>query len=352
MREGQALEARAPGRARAARAPAKSSRAGQRAHAEEAHQHHVLDATAAPARISATRSASSCALAAVAVAVGGEQHLGLDLAEAVEHAAHAEVGRARGPDRAERRRGEHRDDRLGAVRQDAGDAIAGAHAHRAQLRGERARPARAAPPTRARARAPSSPRKISAGRGVVAAQQVLGVVEPRSGEEARAGHAVVDQPGRGRRARRSPRRSPRPRARTPRARPPTSATDRCSSAKRRPVVSLDARAERAQLRALDARRRRRPERARLTRAPRSAQPAPHQLLGDLHGVGRRALAQVVADDPEPELVARQVAADRARRTPRRARRASAGVGNTLCVGSSITTHARERRERARAPRRA
>jgi hypothetical protein len=40
-------------------------------------------------------------LAAVVVAVAGDQHLGLDLAEAVEHALHAEVGRAGRPDGAE-----------------------------------------------------------------------------------------------------------------------------------------------------------------------------------------------------------------------------------------------------------
>ena len=34
----------------------------------------------------------------IAIAVHGEQHLGVDLAEAIDHAAHAELGRARGPD--------------------------------------------------------------------------------------------------------------------------------------------------------------------------------------------------------------------------------------------------------------
>ena len=38
------------------------------------------------------------ALAAIAIAVGGEQQLGRDLAEAVEHALHAEIRRAGGPD--------------------------------------------------------------------------------------------------------------------------------------------------------------------------------------------------------------------------------------------------------------
>ena len=68
-------------------------------------------------------------LAVVAVAVGAEQHLGLDLAEAVEHALHAEVGRAARPHGAEARRGEHRGGRFREVGQIAGDAIALADAH-------------------------------------------------------------------------------------------------------------------------------------------------------------------------------------------------------------------------------
>ena len=42
-------------------------------------------------------------LAAVRVAVGGDEHLRLDLAEPIEHALHAEVRRAGRPDRADRR---------------------------------------------------------------------------------------------------------------------------------------------------------------------------------------------------------------------------------------------------------
>ncbi len=42
------------------------------------------------------------ALAGIEVAVRGDEHLGLDLAEAVEHALFAEVGRARRPHRADR----------------------------------------------------------------------------------------------------------------------------------------------------------------------------------------------------------------------------------------------------------
>jgi hypothetical protein len=89
-----------------------------------------------PAQISATRSASGGPCRRTSRR--GEQDLGLDLAEAVEHAAHAEVGRARGPDGAERGRRQHRDDGLGAVGQDARDPIARAHADPSQPRGERA----------------------------------------------------------------------------------------------------------------------------------------------------------------------------------------------------------------------
>ena len=50
-------------------------------------------------------------LARVEVAIGGEQHLGRDLPEAIEHAVDAEVRRARRPDGAEARGGQHRDRR-------------------------------------------------------------------------------------------------------------------------------------------------------------------------------------------------------------------------------------------------
>ena len=50
-------------------------------------------------------------LSAVEIAVGRDEHSGLDLPEAIDHALHAEVGRAGRPDRANRRGAERRDDR-------------------------------------------------------------------------------------------------------------------------------------------------------------------------------------------------------------------------------------------------
>ena len=55
-------------------------------------------------------------LAVVPVAVHREEHARLDLPEAIEHTLHAEIRRARRPDRALARRPQHRDDRLGHVR--------------------------------------------------------------------------------------------------------------------------------------------------------------------------------------------------------------------------------------------
>ncbi len=77
-------------------------------------------------------------LAAVAVAVDGEQHDGLDLLEAVQDAAGAEVGGAGGPDPADGGGGEEGDDGLGDVREVAADAVARAYAEGAQFGGERA----------------------------------------------------------------------------------------------------------------------------------------------------------------------------------------------------------------------
>ena len=75
-------------------------------------------------------------LAAVGVAVDGEEDLGLDLGEAVDDRAGAEVGRAGGPDRADGGGGEEADDGLGAVGQVGGDAVAALDAEGAEAGGE------------------------------------------------------------------------------------------------------------------------------------------------------------------------------------------------------------------------
>ena len=74
-------------------------------------------------------------LAAVAVPVEGEQHLRLDLREAIDHAARAELGRRARPHRPERGRGEERDQRLGDVGQVRHYPVAAGHAERAQAPG-------------------------------------------------------------------------------------------------------------------------------------------------------------------------------------------------------------------------
>lgn len=77
-------------------------------------------------------------LAAVAVAVDGEQDDGFYLLEAVEDAAGAEVGGAGGPDAADGRGGEEGDDRLRDVGEVAADPVARGDAEGAEFGGERA----------------------------------------------------------------------------------------------------------------------------------------------------------------------------------------------------------------------
>src|SRR5581483_863492 len=129
-------------------------------------------------------------LAAVVVAVRRHEHLRLDLAEAIEDALHAEIGGARGPDRADARRPEHRDDRLRHVRHVARHAIAGLHT----VTLERLRETRDfAVQLRERETAFDALLAPEDERGLVIAppQQVLGEIEARIGEPPRAGHPVA-----------------------------------------------------------------------------------------------------------------------------------------------------------------
>ena len=87
-----------------------------------------------PARIASSSALAVDPLPAVRVAVDGQQHLRLDLGEAVDHAARPELGRDAGPDRAQAGRGQEGDQRLGAVGQVGDDAVALLHAQRLQAR--------------------------------------------------------------------------------------------------------------------------------------------------------------------------------------------------------------------------
>ncbi len=133
-------------------------------------------------------------LAVVPVAVDGHEYLGLDLPEAVEHAALAEVGRARREDGAERGDRQHQRDGFRQVGQHGGDAVALSHARRGkrllQARDQRVEfvPGE-----------PGGDLVLAAeDHGVAAAgrlQQVFREIDFGVGKKLRPGHAVaVDQP--------------------------------------------------------------------------------------------------------------------------------------------------------------
>ena len=160
----------------------------------------------------------------------------LELAEPVEHAARPELRRAGRPDRAEARGGEEGDERLRDVRQVRDDAVARADAEALQAGARRARPARAARANvssngspRLRDRRPRRPRRV-----LLAAEHVLGVVQPRAREPLGAGHAVGGEHPLVRRRPGGPRRSPRSRPRSLRGRRPTSGAARRSRRTSRP----------------------------------------------------------------------------------------------------------------------
>ena len=128
-------------------------------------------------------------LPAIRVAVGGDEYLRLDLAEAIEDARHPEVRRTGRPHRADRGRSKRRDDRFRQVRQIPGDAISGLYAFPAQ-------------PSRERG---DGPVQLGVGQGsqrpvlfledqgrrrTAVRQQVLGEVQRGIREEHRARHAV------------------------------------------------------------------------------------------------------------------------------------------------------------------
>src|SRR5689334_14858490 len=77
------------------------------------------------------------ATASIGNGVRCDQYFRLDLLEAVDHGRRGHVGRADAPDRADARRGEECDDRLGDVREISGNAVAAAYAKASQMQRER-----------------------------------------------------------------------------------------------------------------------------------------------------------------------------------------------------------------------
>ena len=135
-------------------------------------------------------------LAVVPVAVDGKERAWLDLAEAVEHAAHAEIRRAGRPDRAEGRRPQHRDDRLGKIGDISGDPVAGGETGRAH-RGSHPRCHRRQLRMRDMAAIAILAAEHEGVRSVFAAarrEEVLGEIEACVGKPARPRHLVsVDE---------------------------------------------------------------------------------------------------------------------------------------------------------------
>ena len=123
-------------------------------------------------------------LGAVAVAVDGDEHDRLDLGEAVDHRAHAELRRAARPHRADRRRGEEGDQRLGDVRGVGDDTVAAPTPSRRSPAAAAATSARARPTSARSARGSGCGRRRRRRRGAPAAggEGVFGVVERGAGE--------------------------------------------------------------------------------------------------------------------------------------------------------------------------
>src|SRR6185436_20296183 len=128
-------------------------------------------------------------LAVVEIAVRGKENARLDLAKAVEHALHAEIGRARRPDRADAGRGEHRDDGAGKIGHVRGDAVARLDAGRAQRLREPRHFVVQLGVGHAAFYAVLAP-EHDGGFGVAPSQQVFREIQVRLREPARARHAI------------------------------------------------------------------------------------------------------------------------------------------------------------------
>ncbi len=171
-----------------------------------------------PATSSGSNVQSVVRLVAVPVAVGGEEHLGSHLAEAVQHAGGAEVGARGGEHRADPVRGQHRHQGLRPVGQPRGDPVPRPDPPlRRALRPAAPSPRASSSQVSARRR-PSSRTEITRGpRPAPPGQQILGVAEPGAREEAGIAHVLPQR----RLVRRTRPPIPRRRRRTARPRPRT-----------------------------------------------------------------------------------------------------------------------------------
>ena len=133
-------------------------------------------------------------LAAVAIAVDGEQHLRFDLRETVDDAAGAELRRRARPDGADRGYGQKGDQRLGDIGHVGNDPIAALHAEGSQPAGRRGDELRELAPAQLielaqlRAVQHGHGRRIAIAAGAQVAEHVLGVVQLRALEPARPRH--------------------------------------------------------------------------------------------------------------------------------------------------------------------
>ncbi|MET4069515.1 hypothetical protein ABID58_004317 [Bradyrhizobium sp. S3.2.6] len=137
--------------------------------------------------------------------VAGDQHLWLDLLEAVDHGGRGHVGRADAPDRADAGAGEKRNDGFGDVRQIGRDTVAGLDALVLQMQRERGRLAlelRPAGLAELAVLAAADDRGQAGGmRGVDMPEHLPCVVHLRARKPDRARHLALGDDGRKRRRR-------------------------------------------------------------------------------------------------------------------------------------------------------
>src|SRR5215211_6907912 len=129
-------------------------------------------------------------LAVVKIAIAGNQDLGLDLAEAIENSALAEVGRAGRPDGTDGIHGKESGDCVGMIGNDGAHTVARSRARRSQQRGDGRNFRLQLTPAQGETKPVLATKNDCRLVAIRMLKEILRIVEPSLGKEARVPHVT------------------------------------------------------------------------------------------------------------------------------------------------------------------